>query len=155
VATEFNGSVCLDCTYDLRVRRWNENLDRNLRKHYFGLRSFARHRGDTFTITEEEFKAKYVQQNGRCFYDETTVMDLQFGNGRPANQISADRLEADGPYSNENTVLTTLSHNAMRHRIDPVIFKSKLLSGELPAKKQQKKKATGKTHEACPTLDSL
>jgi hypothetical protein len=134
-----NSAVCRDCSYQRLVDKCNADFDRNLRMRWALLRANAKDKGVKFTITEEQFKAKYAEQNGRDFYDETTVLDIEFGDGLSDDRLSADRLDPDGPYSDENVVFTTHYHNNLRRRMDPATFKTKLLAGELPAKNQDKK----------------
>jgi hypothetical protein len=76
-------------------------------------KSKAKRKGIPFSITYEEFKRKFEEQDGKDGYT-SEQMCFDYGQGRSAATGSVDRRDNDGGYTPDNIVFCRLEINSKK-----------------------------------------
>jgi hypothetical protein len=103
------GTICCDCHH----KRYVSTREGALRFRYSMKKSKAKRKGITFSITYEEFKRKFEEQDGKDFYT-SEQMCFDYGQGRSAATGSVDRRDNDGGYTPDNIVFCRLEINSKK-----------------------------------------
>lgn len=104
-----NGTICCKC----RHKRWVSTKEGALRYRYSMKKCQAKRKGIPFTLTYEEFRRKFEEQNGKDGYTGEQ-MCFDYGRGRSAAMGSMDRIDNDGGYTPDNVVFCRLSSNGKK-----------------------------------------
>lgn len=86
-----------------REKNWAKMLSR-----------YCKSRSPDASITEDDILRKFSDQGGRCYWFGVLLEPI--AEARDPFKPSLDRLDVDGPYSNDNVVISSLCANLGRQR---------------------------------------
>jgi len=101
------------------VNRNSLNLTSRLKYRYSHLKSNARQRGISFTLTLEQFINLWKTQKGRCAYTGQRILLSTCGKGLQTRSkwgMSVDRLDSTQGYSASNCVMVRHQVNNLKQR---------------------------------------
>jgi hypothetical protein len=104
-----HGTSCNKCHDAQRIN----TTEKALRHRYNKKKSYAKQSGIPFTLTFEEYKRQYAEQDGRDGYTGEQ-MSFDFGHGLSRATVTLDRIDNDRGYTHGNVMFCCMATNAKK-----------------------------------------